>query len=138
MRWNVVRRGAQGRPLIFLIVDDSEDDKLVGLFATEDEAPSSRFGGTWTAPLEGDPFVAFHVIERGAGRSGFARWWTISNPERSLLETVLVVPHVVAIMPAEIVGDATSYEDLLPRLASALIVEVADRPPLVELLLGRH
>jgi hypothetical protein len=44
-----------------------------------------------------------------------------------LLETAADIPHYVAILPAELAGEATDLEDLAPRLGGELIVEVEDR-----------
>ena len=116
--------------MIILVVDDAEDDELAAIVARENMVPADHFGGVWGAgERDGYWLVGFHLIELGGGAE--RRFFTDSI-HRELLDAVLDVPHLVAIMPREIAGDAHSAEDVAPRLGGALIVEVQDRSPQVE------
>jgi hypothetical protein len=128
-RWMLQPRDDQQPSLIILVVDDSDDDELVGVIAREDHVPSPNFGGVWgNGQAEGHWLVAFHLIQLGGG---VERQWFTSNIHRPLLEAVLEVPHLVAILPKEIAGDAKTAEEIIPRLGSALILEIDDYSPQV-------
>lgn len=122
---------APGTPssVIVLVVDDSADDELTSLLATEDEAPSSRFGGLWGhGERSGNWLISFKLIELGGG---IERDWFTDNVQTELLDAVLDVPHCVGIMPSEIAEGAVSGEDWVQRLAASLIVQVDRRSPQV-------
>jgi hypothetical protein len=123
--------------VIALVVDDSDDDGLASLFAIEQVVPSPRFGGIWRAADGEYPAVSFQLDEHGAGEDSVERRFTIEAAEQALLETIVRVPHYVAIVPWEIAGDASGVF-LLPRLAAALFVEVKHRSPGIEALRQSH
>ena len=127
------------QPIIILVVDDADDDELAAIVVQEDMFPSERFGGVWgSGEREGNWLVAFQLIELGAGETGFTRQYFTDNIHRELLEAVLNVPHVVAIMPREIAGDATTAADVAPRLGGALLVEIEYRSPQVDRILAER
>lgn len=120
--------------IIILVVDDSGDDELAGVIARENIVPSEHFGGVWgTGERDGYWLVAFQLVELG---DGVERQFFTDNIHRELLEAVLDVPHLVAILPRELAGDADTAEDVAPRLGGSLIVEVQDRSPQVERVLA--
>lgn len=126
-------------PIIVLVVDDSDDDELAGIIASEDMVPAEHFGGVWgTAQRDGHWLVGFRLVELGARTDGIERAWITDNIHRELLETILTVPHLVAILPAELAEDFQTGEDLLPRLAGSLMVEVEDRSPQVAEVLAER
>jgi hypothetical protein len=107
-----------------------------GAVRTEDSVPSDRFGGLWgSGQRDGFWLVALHLIEYGGG---IERQWFTDNIDRPLLETILDVPHLVALVPRELAGDAETLEDVLPRLGGAVIFEVADRSPQVAQILAER
>lgn len=55
--------------------------------------------------------MTFHLIQLGGG---VERHWFTDNIHRPLLEAVLDVPHLGAIVPEEIAGDAESPEEIAP------------------------
>lgn len=137
VRWALFNRADES--IIVLVVDDENDDTFASLAARENHVPSDRFGGVWLSAQEDDHWlVVFQLIEIGAGPSGITRTWYTSNIHRELLEAVLKVPHFVALMPAEIAGDATTADDMLPRLGGSIFVEVSDRSPFVEQILAQR
>jgi hypothetical protein len=114
--------------IIALVVDDTDDDEFAEIVATENMVPSERFGGAWgNGQRDGHWLVAFQLIERGAGAAGVQRQWFTSNIHRELLDAILQVPHLVALLPAELAGDATTLEDFLPRLGGSVLVGVEHR-----------
>jgi hypothetical protein len=127
--------------LIILVIDDSEDDPFVREIARPD--PDRRSQGQWGSGVRDDhPGLSFHLQERLAAapatmaiRSpppGFDRQWYTRLVSPELLAAVRRVPHRVALMPAEIAGDATG-DELLSRLGGALIVEVTKSSTQVDL-----
>ncbi len=120
-------------PIIVLVVDDRDDDELVAIIARERQVPSPRFGGVWGAGRhDGQRVVALQLSELGGD---FERQWFTRDIRRELLEMILVVPHLVAIMPHEVAGDANTVETVLPRLEGSLLVQVVDgSPPVAEVL----
>ena len=60
------------------------------------------------------------------------------NVHRELLEAILEVPHLVAVLPRELAGDANTYEDMAPRLGGSLMIEVQDRSPQVAKVLAER
>jgi hypothetical protein len=122
--------------IIILVVDDESDGELASVFAREDHVPSPNFGGVWgSGQQDGHWLVAFHLVEHGGG---IERQWYTSNIHRPLLETVLEVPHLVAIIPEEIAGDAKTAEDIAPRFGGALILEVETQSPQVAEILAQR
>jgi hypothetical protein len=121
VRWSLIRR-ADEPDVIVLVVDDAEDDELTGVAAREDTVPSPNFDGVWgSGQKDGNWLAAFQLIQLGGG---LERQWYTANLERPLLEAIVEVPHYVAIMPAEIAGDASTLADMLPRLGGSFIVSV--------------
>ena len=86
-----------------------------------------------TGERDGYWLVAFQLVELGGG---VERQFFTDNIHRELLEAVLDVPHLVAILPRELAGDADTAEDVAPRLGGSLMVEVQDRSPQVERVLA--
>lgn len=127
----------EGEPsIIIVVVDDSADDELTAIFAREDHVPSASFGGVWgSGQADGCWLVVFHLVELGGG---VERQWFTSNIHRPLLEAVLDVPHLVAIVPEEIAGDATTAEEIAPRFGGALILEVDTTSPQVAEILAER
>ncbi|HEY5709325.1 MAG TPA: hypothetical protein VIS51_08010 [Solirubrobacterales bacterium] len=122
--------------IVIAVVDDSGDDELAAIIAREDHVPSPNFGGLWGSGQEdGHWLVAFHLIQLGGG---VERQWFTSNIHRPLLEAVLDVPHLVAIVPEEIAGDANSAEEMAPRFGGALILEVDSPSPQVAEILAER
>ncbi len=74
------------------------------------------------------------MIDRSAGEDGIERFWTLADPKLQLVETAARVPHYVAIVAEEIAGHAEG-EEIRPRLASAIIIEVTQAHPEVADLL---
>ena len=134
-RWMLWLRD-DGPSIIILVVDDSEDDELTTIIAREEHVPSPNFGGVWgSGQADGHWLVGFHLIQLGGG---VERQWFTDNIHRPLLEAVLDVPHLVAIVPEEIAGDAKSPEEIAPRFGGALILEVdSHSPPVAEILAER-
>jgi hypothetical protein len=134
-RWMLFDRDDEPS-VIVLVVDDSADDEITALVASEGNVPSEHFGGVWgTGQRDGTWLLAFHLIELGGG---VERRWFTDNIYRELLEAILDVPHYVALMPREIAGEARTREDVLPRLGGALFVQVDHRSPQVEQVLGER
>jgi hypothetical protein len=134
-RWMLWLR--EGEPsIIIVVVDDSADDELTAIFAREDHVPSASFGGVWgNGQADGHWLVAFQLVEIGGG---VERQWFTSNIHRPLLEAVLDVPHLVAIVPEEIAGDAMTAEEIAPRFGGALILEVNTASPQVAEILAER
>jgi len=120
-------------PIVVLVVDDRDDDELVAIIARERQVPSPGFGGVWGAGRhDGNRIVALQLSEVGGG---VERRWFTQDIRRELLEMILVVPHLVAIMPAEVAGDANTAEAVVPRLRGSLLVQVDERAaPVAEVL----
>lgn len=119
-----------------LVIDDSEDDDIAGVCARENMAPSDSYSGVWrSGERDGSYLADFHLVELGGG---LERRWVTDNIHRPLLEAIVTVPHLVAIMPDEIAGTANTAEDLLPRLAGSLLVEVQQAAPQVERMLAER
>jgi hypothetical protein len=74
-------------------------------------------------------------MERG---DGIEREFFTDNIHRALLEAILDVPHLVAILPSELAGNAKTLADVKPRLGGSLIAEVQERSPQVERVLVEH
>lgn len=129
-------REGEDPSILILVVDDSEDHELTAIIAKEDHVPSPNFGGVWgSGQKDGYWLVAFQLIQLGGG---VERQWFTSNIHRPLLEAVLDVPHLVAIMPKEIAGNAKSPEEIAPRFGGALILEVdTESPHVAEILTER-
>jgi hypothetical protein len=125
-----------GRNVIVLVVDDTGDDELAAVVAREDMVPADNLGGLWgTGERDGYWLVGFQMIELGGG---VERQFFTDNIDRRMLEAILDVPHLVAVMPREIAGDANSGEEMLPRLGGSLLIEVEDRSPQVEKVLAER
>jgi hypothetical protein len=122
--------------IIVVVVDDSQDDQLISVFARENGRPSENFSGLWgSAERDGYYLVAFKLIELG-GR--LERTWVTDNIHRELLEAILDVPHHVALVSQEIAAGKRTLDEILPRLEAALFVRVEDRSPQVaEVLAAR-
>ena len=123
-----------GPSTIIVVVDDSDDDELASAVAREDRVPSHNFVGAWgSSEDDGESLVVFQLIQLDGG---LERQWSIENTHRQLLDAILDVPHYVSIMPAEIAGEATTLEAMVPRLGGSLIVGVEDRSTQIEQLLA--
>lgn len=120
-------------PIIVLVVEDRDDDELVAIIARERHVPSPHFRGVWGAGRhDGQRIVALQLIDLNGGTE--RRWFT-RDIRRELLQMILVVPHLVAIMPREMAGDANTAETVLPRLAGSLLAQVDEgSPPVAEVL----
>jgi hypothetical protein len=115
--------------IIVIVIDDSADDDVASIVAREDRVPSPRFGGAWGATdSDGDQLITFRLVELAGG---IERVWYTSQIDWMLLDAILEVPHLVAVMPEEIAGDATTVGDMLPRLGGSLMLEVPDASPQV-------
>jgi hypothetical protein len=126
-RWMLIGNPQSDALVIILVVDDSDDDELAGIVARENMVPADHFDGVWgTGPRDGPWLAEFHLTEVGGG---VERKFFTGTVHRELLDAILDVPHLVAIMPLEIAGDAKTAEAVAPRLGGALIVEVRDRSP---------
>jgi hypothetical protein len=135
IRWMLLPRN-EGPSIIILVVDDSEDDELIAILAREDGVPSPNFGGVWgSGQADGNWLVGFHLIQLDGG---VERQWFTDNIHRPLLEAVLDVPHLVAIVPEEIAGEAKTAEEIIPRFGGALILEVEDHSPQVAKILAER
>jgi hypothetical protein len=135
VRWMILH--PPGEPsIIIVVVDDSDDDELAALFANENMFPSDRFGGLWgSGQRDGYWLIGLHLIELGGG---LERQWFTGNIRRPLLETILDVPHLVSLMPAELAGYAHTVEDVIPRLGGALSIDVEHRSsPVAKVLAER-
>jgi hypothetical protein len=122
--------------IVVVVVDDSDDDELAAVFASDNIVPTDRFGGIWgSGQRDGYWLVALALIERGGG---LERQWVTDTVNRRLLETIVNVPHLVALMPAEIAGDAQTVEAIVPRLGGALIFEVEHHSPQVARILAER
>jgi hypothetical protein len=120
--------------IIVVVIDDSADDDVASVVAREDRVPSPRFAGAWGAmESDGDRLITFRLVELAGG---IERLWSTGNIDWMLLDAILDVPHLVAVMPEEIAGDATTVEDMLPRLGGSLMVEVQDASPQVAQVLA--
>jgi hypothetical protein len=135
VRWMLLEP-PNDRPIIVLVVEDAEDDEVTAVVAREDHVPSRHFGGLWgTAQRDGSWLIAFRLIELGGG---IERTWVTDNLHRELLEAILVVPHLVAIMPHEIAGEAHTAAAVKPRLGGSLMVGVDERSPQVAKVLAER
>jgi hypothetical protein len=135
--WGILKRSA--RDVIVLVVDDSDDDVLVHLQASENAVPSPRFGGIWLAGQEDEHWtVVFRLVELGAGSQGIDRRWSTPYFDETLLSTILVVPHLVAILSGELADNARTLEAILPRLQAALYVEVEQQAPSIATVLAER
>lgn len=115
--------------LIVLVVDDQDDDELTAAVARENQVPADGCTGSWDAgERDGCWLLAFRLVDRSGG---WEREFVTDNIYRELLDAVLDVPHLVVIMPREIAGDARTAEEIAPRVAGSLLVEVAQRSPRV-------
>src|SRR5262249_47461149 len=120
-RWALLQR-RDDPPMIILVVDDSDDDELAHAVAREDQVPAEHFGGLWGS--QDADSATFQLV----GLSGaMERTLVIDSVDDELIRAILDVPHLVAIMPSEIAGDARTVEDMTPRLGGALIVEIEHR-----------
>jgi hypothetical protein len=99
----------------------------------------SRLGtsapGGGAGERDGYRLVGFRLMERG---DGIEREFFTDNIHRALLEAILDVPHLVAILPSELAGNAKTLADVKPRLGGSLIAEVQERSPQVERVLVEH
>lgn len=122
--------------ILILVVDDQDDDELTATIAKEKTVPSPNFGGLWrSGERAGNWLIIFRLIERGGG---LERVWVTDNIHRPLLEGILEVPHLVAILPKEIAGDASTAEEIAPRLGGSMILEVEHRSePVAKILAER-
>jgi hypothetical protein len=128
-RWMLMGTPDDGPMMVILVVDDSDDDDLTAAIAREGMVPADHFSGLWgTGEHDGFYLIAFRLIELGGG---IEREFFTDNVHRELLDAILVVPHLVAIMPREIAGDAKDPESIAHRLGGAMIVEVQERSPQV-------
>lgn len=134
-RW-AVWPGTSLGTIIVLVVDDSDDDELPAAIAREDHVPAENFGGLWgTGQRDGHWLVGFQLIEL---RAGLERQYFTDNIHRPLLEAILDVPHLVAILPRELAGAASTAEDMAPRLGGAMMVEVEHRSSQVAQVLAER
>lgn len=125
--------------VIVLVVDDSEDDTLTHLVASENAVPSPRFGGIWgTGQQDNHWLLAFQLIELGAGPDGVNRQWYTAYFDETYLAAILAGPHLVAVLPAELAGEARTLDMLLPRLQAALYVRVEHVSPEVQQILDER
>ena len=135
VRWALLAPPGQ-LPIVVLVIDDSADDEVTSAVAEERRVPSDRFGGLWgSGQRNGNWLVAFMLIEHGGG---LERQWFTDNIHRELLEAALEVPHLVALLPAEIASDFKTGAELIPRLGSALFVQVDTPSPQVAEILSER
>jgi hypothetical protein len=121
---HVVRAGAvPKRPgvnlpaVVILVVDDSDDDKLVSIIANADTAPTEDFGGSWRGTLSGA--VTF-TLTRLSG--GFERQWPLTALAQEIVDAS-VQDHYVAVLPEDLAGDLSNFTaDDLNRLRGGMIV----------------
>jgi hypothetical protein len=135
IRWMIWGRESDPA-LLIVVVDDKDDNALTTVIARENMVPSQRFGGVWgNGQKDGCWLISFRLVELGGG---LERDWFTSNIYRELLEAILDVPHLVAVVPEEIAGDARTPEAIAPRLGGSMIVEVdAASPQVAEVLAER-
>jgi hypothetical protein len=135
--WGILKHS--GQDVIVLVVDDSDDDVLIHLQASENAVPSPRFGGIWLAGQEdGHWTVVFRLIELGAGPLGIDRRWSTAYFDEELLSAILFVPHLVAILSEELADNARTLDAILPRLQAALYVEVEHQSPSIATVLAER
>ena len=132
-RWMIWPRNGESSILV-LVVDD--EDELAAVIARENIVPSPNFGGVWGGgERDGNWLVSFRLLELGGK---FERNWLTDNIHRPLLEEILEVPHLVAIIPEEIAGDANSADEIAPRLGGSMILEVDTRSEHVAEILAQR
>jgi hypothetical protein len=136
VRWALFLLPGRDENIIVVVVDDSDDDELAGVVAREELVPSPRFSGLWgTGQRDGNWLIGFYLTQLGGG---VKRQWFTDNIHRPLLEAILEVPHLVAIMPTEIAGEATTLDAMLPRLGGAVILRVQHESPEVAQVLAER
>jgi hypothetical protein len=122
VRWMLVLP-EDDMPIVVVVIDDSEDDAMATAFAEENMVPSDRFGGLWTHWTD-EAMASFAMIELGAGDAGVHRGWQVQSIDDRFLAAIGTTPHLVVLIPAELAGDARTFEDLAPRLQGGLFIQV--------------
>lgn len=124
-----VATGADGCPLVVLVVDPADDPELAGALGagtgTDGGSDPQPLAGTWRAgELTGLPVVSFLLVEEAD--PGLERAWWTSAFDRALLEAVLAEPHTVALVPAAAAGDRAAATLVAAAARGGLAVEVTD------------
>jgi hypothetical protein len=131
-RWALCPRRIP-QPTIVLVLGDGSDRELSAVLDRTDHAASARFGGEWGTGHDGGHWlVGFRLFELGGG---FERLLLTADIQRELLDAILDVPHLVAIVPQPVAGDADTNAVLASCLGGALTVEVRQRSAYVARLL---
>ena len=126
VRWMVLR-SPEGPPLIVVVVDDEEDDALAGAIAREGSVPAEHFAATWaTSLVDGMRVVDLRLV---ALDGPMERLFFTDSIDRELIAVILDPDHLVAILPLELAGEASTAKDVVPRLGGSMIVGVEHRAP---------
>lgn len=100
--WAAVPR-PDGGTLVLLVGDLPEHMRFAGDRNAADFV-SDDFGGTWFgAALDGTPVLAFGLVEFDRPEAPAATWYLL-DPPPEVLTTVVDVPHLVAVVPADAPG----------------------------------
>ena len=92
------------KPLVVLIVDDSDDGELASVLAST-EGAADGFDGAWSAQVNDEGLtISFELIRRGYG---WEREWTHGEPGDSILNAISARDHHVAIVP--VIGDLSKF-----------------------------
>jgi hypothetical protein len=94
----------QAKPLIVLIVDDSNDDELASVLASTETA-AGGYDGAWSVQvIDERPTIGFRLMRRDRE---WQREWTHPEPGASILHAIAARDHHVAIVPA--IGDLSEF-----------------------------
>jgi hypothetical protein len=94
----------QAKPLVVLIIDDSDDDELASVLAST-EGAADGYDGAWSARITDERLtICFQLMRRD---DGWEREWTYSEPGGSILNAITARDHHVAIVP--VIGDLSKF-----------------------------
>lgn len=94
----------QAKPLIVLIVDDSDDEELASVLASTEAAPGG-YDGAWSVEvIDEAPTIGFRLMRRD---HEWEREWTHAEPGASILHAIAARDHHVAVVP--VIGDLGEF-----------------------------
>jgi len=110
---------AQGKPIVVLVVDDSDDGELACLLAGNGAVAGADYGGIWSAQVNAERLTVKLRLSRHDGE--WERQWTYTDPGGSVLNAITAGTHHVAIMP--LVGDLSEF--VREGLGGGIIIDAA-------------
>lgn len=127
--WASVAR-PDGGTLVLLLADLPRRMRFVGDPDTVDLV-SDDFGGAWFGgALDGDPVVAFGLVDLNGPEATPAVWY-LADPPPEVVTTIVDIPHLVAVVPADAPGTEDFGRDperTIALLTHATVVEVFHSP----------